>query len=345
MAMAARNLNFVRIFSVWGIVMQHTLFAGVATSDHAELARFVQYTIPLQCLYALALFSGASHRGEWNASLAQKPLGEYLSIGIRRFGVPYLLLSMAAVVCSLVLRGGLSVTRILDVAALFTYDPSSAGSFWYLHMLLVLWLLWPLLAPWMSDDKTAAAAVLLLAGLRCTSIGASSMLGLWRALPAMIVFLIGYRWGFDVAGIARRHPVWTSTAFLATLSIRLWHLGTEVGYAIQPFPTVLLPILRFIDIVTFVSGAVLIVEVVGRLSGPLQQRWVKWTAGRSHDAYIFHDFVFPIVGKGIAAVPAIDWPVRMVLAIPGSIVVFAIAILIGVVVRRFDVPRKLLYGR
>jgi hypothetical protein len=35
----------------------------------------------------------------------------------------------------------------------------------------------------------------------------------------------------------------------------------------------------------------------------------------------------------------------MLLAIPGSIAVFSLAILIGVVVRRFDVPRKLLYGR
>ena len=100
-----------------------------------------------------------------------------------------------------------------------------------------------------------------------------------------------------------------------------------------------------LDVVAFVTGAVLAVEVVGRLSAPLQQRWVKWTAGRSHDAYIFHDFVFPLVGRAIAAIPGIAWPARMLLAIPGSILVFSLAIMIGVVVRRFEVPRKLLYGR
>jgi hypothetical protein len=35
----------------------------------------------------------------------------------------------------------------------------------------------------------------------------------------------------------------------------------------------------------------------------------------------------------------------MLLAIPGSILVFSLAILVGAVVRRFELPRKLLYGR
>jgi hypothetical protein len=344
MATYARNLNFVRIFSVWAIVVSHTVARSIEGSAPTSAGQVVKYLL-VPCLFVLALFSGAAHRGEWTASLAQKPLGEYLSIGFRRFGAPFILLSVAGVCCSDLLRGKLTVTRLLEIGTLFTYDPSGAGSFWYLHMLLVLWLIWPLFAPWMADDKTAATVVLFLAALSCTPIGASSMLGLWRALPAMIVFLIGYRWGFDMAGIARRHPAWVSIAFLATLSIRLWHLGTEVGHGFSPFPAVVLPILPLVELVTFVSGAVLFLEIVGRLSGPLQQRWVKWTAGRSHDAYIFHDFVFPIVGKGIAAIPGIDWPVRMLLAIPGSIAVFSLAILIGVVVRRFDVPRKLLYGR
>lgn len=345
MATASRNLNFVRVFAVWGIVMQHTLFSAIARDEHADVARFVQYAFSLQCLYVLCLFSGAAHRGEWIAGLSKQPLGEYLSIGLRRFGVPYFLLSMAGVVCSQFLRGTLSIPQLFEVGTLFLYDPSSASSYWYLHMLLVLWLAWPLLAPLMADDKSAAALVLGLTCLRCTPLGTSSVLGLWRALPAMIVFLVGYRWGFDVGGIARRHPVWVSGVFFATLATRLWRLGTEIGETFPPFPEVLSPIQPLLDVLAFVTGAVLVVEVVGRLSAPLQQKWVKWTAGRSHDAYIFHDFVFPLVGRAIAAIPGIAWPARMLLAIPGSILVFALAILIGVVVRRFDVPRKLLYGR
>ena len=345
MATASRNLNFVRVFAVWGIVMQHTLYSAMARDEHADIARFVQYAFSLQCLYVLCLFSGAAHRGEWGATLSKQPLGEYFTIGLRRFGVPYFLLSLAGVVCSQLLRGNVSLPKLLGTAVLYTYDPSSAGSYWYLHMLLVLWLAWPLLAPLMSDDKSAAALVLGLTCLRCTPFGTSSMLGLWRALPAMILFLIGYRWGFDVGGIARRHPVWVSVVFITSLTTRLWKLGTEIGESFPPFPEVLSPIQPMLDVVAFVAGAVLVVEVVGRVSAPLQQRWVKWTAGRSHDAYIFHDFVFPLVGRAIAAIPDIAWPVRMLLAIPGSIFVFSLAILIGTVVRRFDVPRKLLYGR
>lgn len=345
MATASRNLNFVRIFSVWGIVMQHTLFSAMAKDEHAHVARFVQYAFSLQCLYVLCLFSGAAHRGEWISGPSKQPLGEYLSVGLRRFGVPYFLLSMAGVVCGQLLHGNVSLPKLLDTTVLFTYDPSSAGSYWYLHMLLVLWLAWPLAAPLMSDDKSAAALVLGLTCLRCTPLGTSSMLGLWRALPAMIVFLVGYRWGFDVGGIARRHPVWVTGVFFATLATRLWRLGTEISESFPPFPEVLSPIQPILDVVAFVTGAVLVVEVVGRLSAPLQQKWVKWTAGRSHDAYIFHDFLFPLVGRAIAAIPGVWWPVRMLLAIPGSIAVFSLAILIGVVVRRFDVPRKLLYGR
>jgi hypothetical protein len=345
MATASRNLNFVRVFAVWGIVMQHTLYSAMARDEHADIARFVQYAFSLQCLYVLCLFSGAAHRGEWGATLSKQPLGEYVSSGLRRFGVPYFLLSMAGVVCSQLLRGSVSLPKLLDTAVAYTYDPSSAGSYWYLHMLLVLWLAWPLLAPLMSDDKSAAALVLGLTCLRCTPFGTSSMLGLWRALPAMILFLIGYRWGFDVGGIARRHPGWVTGAFFAALATRLWKLGTEIGESFPPFPEVLSPIQPMLDVMAFVAGAVLVVEVVGRVSAPLQQRWVKWTAGRSHDAYIFHDFVFPLVGRAIAVIPGIAWPLRMLLAIPGSILVFSLAILIGVVVRRFDVPRKLLYGR
>lgn len=325
--------------------MQHTLYSSMARDEHADIARFVQYAFSLQCLYVLCLFSGAAHRGEWGATLSKQPLGEYFTIGLRRFGVPYFLLSLAGVVCSQFLRGTLSIPRLLEVGTLFLYDPSSASSYWYLHMLLVLWLAWPLLAPLMSDDKSAAALVLGLTCLRCTPFGTSSMLGLWRALPAMIVFLIGYRWGFDVGGIARRHPGWVTGAFFTSLTTRLWKLGTEIGESFPPFPEVLSPIQPMLDVVAFVAGAVLVVEVVGRVSAPLQQRWVKWTAGRSHDAYIFHDFVFPLVGRAIAAIPDIAWPVRMLLAIPGSILVFSLAILIGTVVRKFDVPRKLLYGR
>jgi hypothetical protein len=325
--------------------MQHTLFSAMARDEHADAARFVQYAFSLQCLYVLCLFSGAAHRGEWTAGLSKQPLGEYLSIGLRRFGVPYLLLSMAGVVCSQFLRGTLSIHRLVEVGTVFLYDPSSASSYWYLHMLLVLWLAWPLLAPCMTDDKSAATLILGLTCLRCTPIGTSSMLGLWRALPAMIVFLVGYRWGFDVGGVARRHPVWVSVMFFATLTTRLWGLGGETGKTFAPFPEVLYPIQLLLDVVTFVTGAVLAVEVVGRLSVPLQQRWVKWAAGRSHDAYIFHDFVFPLVGRAIAAIPGIAWPARMLLAIPGSILVFSLAILIGAVVRRFELPRKLLYGR
>jgi len=345
MVTASRNLNFVRVFAVWGIVMQHTLYSAMARDEHADIARFVQYAFSLQCLYVLCLFSGAAHRGEWGATLSKQPLREYFTIGLRRFGVPYFLLSLAGVVCSQLLRGNVSLPKLLGTAVLYTYDPSSAGSYWYLHMLLVLWLAWPLLAPLMSDDKSAAALVLGLTCLRCTPFGTSSMLGLWRALPAMILFLIGYRWGFDVGGIARRHPVWVSVVFITSLTTRLWKLGTEIGESFPPFPEVLSPIQPMLDVVAFVAGAVLVVEVVGRVSAPLQQRWVKWTAGRSHDAYIFHDFVFPLVGRAIAAIPGIAWPLRMLLAIPGSILVFSLAILIGVVVRRFDVPRKLLYGR
>ena len=344
MAAPSRNLNFVRVFSVWAIVMSHTLARSIEGTDHASMAKFVQALL-VPCLFVLALFSGAAHRGEWSSSLSQKPLGEYVSIGLRRFGVPYFFLSMASVICSQVLRGTLSTSKLFEVGALFLYDPSSAGSYWYLHMLLVLWLAWPLAAPFMTDDKSAAALVLGLTCLRCTPLGTSSMLGLWRALPAMIVFLIGYRWGFDVGGIARRHAVWVSVVFFATLATRLWGLGTEIGNTFPPFPEVLSPIQPLLDVVAFVTGAVLAVEVVGRLSAPLQQRWVKWTAGRSHDAYIFHDFVFPVVGRAIAAIPGIAWPARMLLAIPGSILVFSLAIMIGVVVRRFEVPRKLLYGR
>lgn len=344
MAAPSRNLNFVRVFSVWAIVMSHTLARSIEGTDHASMAKLVQALL-VPSLFVLALFSGAAHRGEWSSSLAQKPLGEYLLMGLRRFGVPYFLLSMAGVVCSQFLRGTLSLSRLFEVATLFVYNPSSAGSYWYLHMLLVLWLAWPLLAPLMADDKSAAALVLGLTCLRCTPFGTSSMLGLWRALPAMIVFLVGYRWGFDVGGIARRHPFWVSVVFFATLATRLWRLGTEVGESFPPFPEVLSPIQPLLDVVAFVTGAVLAVEVVGRLSAPLQQRWVKWTAGRSHDAYIFHDFVFPLVGRAIAAIPGIAWPARMLVAIPGSILVFSLAILMGVVVRRFEVPRKLLYGR
>jgi peptidoglycan/LPS O-acetylase OafA/YrhL len=345
MATASRNLNFVRVFAVWGIVMQHTLFAGLARDEHAAVAIFVQYAFSLQCLYVLCLFSGAALRGEWNATLSKQPLGEYLSIGLRRYGVPFFLLSMAWVVFSQLFRGNASLPKLLDTVVLFTYDPSSAGSYWYLHMLVVLWLAWPLFAPLMADDKSSAAVVLGLTCLRCTPIGTSSMLGLWRALPAMILFLVGYRWGFDAGGIARRHPIWVSGAFVTTLATRLWRLGTKIGESFPPFPEVLSLIQPMLDVVTFVTGAVLVVEVVGRLSAPLQQKWVKWTAGRSYDAYIFHDFAIPLVGQAIAAIPGIAWPARVLLAIPGSILVFWMAVLVGVVVRGFDVPRKLIYGR